>query len=58
MNKDTALRMALEIFEEQEASIVDDTCADRDCPACSYWHRLYDIIEAIHEALENKNGLN
>ena len=58
MDKDTALRMALEIFEEQEASIDGDTCADPECPECSYWHRLYDIIEVIHEALENKNGLN
>lgn len=57
MNKDTALRMALEILEEQEAAIVDDTCTDRDCPECGYWHRLYDAIEAIQEALD-KNGLN
>ena len=58
MDKDRALRMALEIFEEQQASVVDDICSDQDCPECSYWHRLYDIVEVIHEALENKNGLN
>ena len=50
--------MALEIFEEQQASVVDDICSDQDCPECRYWHRLYDIIEVIQEALENKNGLN
>ena len=58
MKKDTAIMLALEFLEEQEDAIDDTGCGDPECDECAYVYQLRGIIQVLHAALKNKNGLN